>query len=320
MRLPLNVSVCLALLLLGSACVTTRRLDPAVRRGAVLASEDRNWPAAQELWSLCLDNANGADPEARFRLGEALQAGGQPLAAIQILRGGELPAQQIQEARLIEARAHLAAGQVRAAGSVLNEVLAVAPDHREALLLYGESLLDTPRAAKGIGLLLRALRIDPGDGSLAERVAITARDRGLPVHEAEAWKERLAAPAPPAEAWFGAAQAENLEGAQRREFLQKALDLDPQMGIAWRQMGDSLNAAGEVGPALQAWRRAVETDPGDWRACQALAQWQVDNGDCIGARPWITHGLAVVPEGEAGPLRALADGCGVEVESSAARD
>ena len=73
------------------------------------------------------------------------------------------------------------------------------------MVLYGEACLQENRKLKGIELLLRALRLERGDGELAQRVALEARELGAEAQEGEAWRHRVLAPNAPAEAYLGAA-------------------------------------------------------------------------------------------------------------------
>ncbi|MDF1838153.1 MAG: hypothetical protein P1V35_09815, partial [Planctomycetota bacterium] len=87
---------------------------------------------------------------------------------------------------LLLAKAHISQQQIEAAGRVLSTLLVHHAGNLDVLTTYGKSLLDGPEEAKGLGLLLQALRIEVGDGSLAETVAIRAESKNLPDMQGEA--------------------------------------------------------------------------------------------------------------------------------------
>lgn len=309
MRFLSLIFFCSGPLLVGG-CVTERRVDTQAVQRATLASSQERWGEAQELWSQVLASSRGMDANARLALGEAFQRDGASRAALQVLRGGPPPEGRELEYGLVLGRACLDQGQVRAAGEIFTDILTQHPDHRETLVLYGEALLGGAREFKGVGLLLRALRIDPGDGSLAENVASRAQAQGWRAEAAEAWRLRLEAPNPPAEAYFGAAQTPDPANLPVEEWLQSALELDPQLGPAWGQLGRIRMALADTNGAIKAWRQAVQVDPGDTESCARLARTYIEQGQLSEARPWVDHALEVLKEPEErAPFEELARQC-----------
>lgn len=282
------------LLLLGGlvtvSCVTESRLDPRVPERARAASQAQRWPEAQEWWSKVLAHSGGQDEEARFALAEALLEGDRPQAALRVLLDTSPPeAPAIGYWKLV-GRAQLGAGRQREAGEAFVKVLAHAPDDRETLVWYGESLLEGERARRGVDLLLRALRLDVGDGPLAERTIQRANELGLWAQSFEASQLRLQAPDAPWHAYLGAAQSADLDPETKGAWLFEAARLNPQSSVAWRHIGDWHLERGETPLAVRAWRKSVEADPMDEPACRKLAEHFIATGDLVTAREWIDHG------------------------------
>ncbi len=306
------------LLLLVCACVSAPKADPEARRLAQEATENNAWIRAMDRWNTVLQRSGGVDPEARHRLAEALLESDRGLGAIQVLRGGEpVPGTELEHGLLL-ARAHVSQQQTDAAGRVLSALLAHHADNLQVLTICGESLLDGPQEAKGLGLLLQALRLDAGDGTQAEEVAVRAGQLGLADMEGEAWTLRLDAPAPPAEAFVGAAAWDMARAAagdteplpKTLLSLQRAVQLDPQYARAWRLIGDLHAGANQALEARQAYREAMDVDPGDWDSCLSLASMYASLGDCVEATIWIDHALAVLTEdSDREPFEELQRGC-----------
>ncbi len=309
----------LACLLLGvSACVLAPKEDHETRHQALLASRGGDWSQAMDLWNHVLIHRGGQDAQARLYLGEALLESGRGLGAIRVLRAQPPEAGTELKYGLVLARAHFSQRQIRAGTRVLSELLVEHAANMEVLVLYGTALLDGDREAKGLGLLLQALRIDVGDGDLADQVAQRAHVLGLGGMEGEAWALRVKAPNPPSEAYLGAAMWEiakaELGGAQvgpeTMLMLQRAVEVDPLNGRAWALMGDLHLIIDENLEARQVYRKAVEVDPANWHACQALAEMYVALGDCTEAKVWIQHALAALADKEARkPFEELARSC-----------
>ncbi len=306
-------------LLLGvSACVSVPKEDLETRRLALLASQNQDWPQAMDLWNHVLSHQGSQDAQARLHLGRALLESGRGLGAIQVLRAGSPAAGTELQHGLLLARAHFSQNQVRAGSRVLSGLLADHAANVELLTLYGTGLLDGDREAKGLGLLLQALRIEVGDGAMAEQVARRASILKLDDMQGEAWTLRLQAPQPPVEAYLGAAEWElgkaakdGTEPAPEVSLnLERAVEIDPLNGRAWALLGDLHVSAGANLEARQAYRKAVEVDPADWHACHALAAMYVKLGNCTEATVWIEHALASLTDGAARkPFEELARSC-----------
>ncbi|MCA9001063.1 MAG: tetratricopeptide repeat protein [Planctomycetes bacterium] len=297
-RLPILASI-----LFGAvACVSVPKDDSQAIELARRASAQGNWPYAMELWSGILEGRGGHFTEARMGLGEALLESDRALTAIRILRT-EPPDRELElEYGLLLARAHFDQNQIQAGGLVLSTLLIDHADSREVLVLYGRSLLGGEQSLKGLGLLLQALRIDAGDGRLAEEVALRARALGQSEMEGEAWSHRMKSPNPPAEAYLGFAtwildQGESANpDPEAVGALIRASELDPQNTRVWARLGKLHADQGQTLEARQAYRRAVEVDPGNLDACFVLAQMYVALDDCDEAKAWIKHALGILTE------------------------
>ena len=292
--------VCLLLGVCG--CVSSPKPDTEARRLAALASENHDWGQAMGLWNSVLEGRRGQDAEARLHLGEALLEEGRGLGAIKILRV-ELPTPGTElKYGLLLARAHFSQKQARAGRQVLNALLTEHAGNVEVLTLYGKSLLGGDWEAKGLGLLLQALRVDRGPGHLAEDVAMRARALNLRDMEGEAWTLRLESAEPPVEAYVGAAEWAIYKAEQGGTepppstalHLTVAVKLDPLNGRAWTLIGGLRSSRDEHVEARQAYREALSVDPGNWAACLALARSFAEAGDCIEAKVWTQYALGTL--------------------------
>ena len=282
----------LCLVIGGLGCASERRLAPGLVDRARAASAGQRWVEASELWGTLLEDAGGDDAQARFAFGEALHRAGESMSALRVLRAGEAPLDTDARYWKLVGDIHLELGQLRAAGAALTKVVTHHPEDRETLVTYGTALLDGERAHRGIAMCLRALRLDVGDGQLAQRVAQRCAELGRFGQEFEAWTLCLKAPNPPAEAFLGAALGPEVSEDQKGAWLYEAVRLDPQLGSAWRRIGAWHKLKDQPASAMRAYRRAVEVDPADVAACLELAGWSIHNGNCIQGRIWADQALA----------------------------
>ena len=83
--------------------------------------------------------------------------------------------------------------------------------------------------------------------------------------------------------------------ADARQFLEKALQLDPSSPTALRQLGELELAAGDFAKAAVHLKRACELRPEDSTAAFELGQAAEKSGDWAGARDALESGLKLVP-------------------------
>jgi thioesterase domain-containing protein/acyl carrier protein/Tfp pilus assembly protein PilF len=124
------------------------------------------------------------------------------------------------------------------------------------------------------------------------RAALDAADAAMPTADAFAARQRdtLAWRASPGVAATTAARRAAKRGDVAAEIVayRAAIEAQPdQPWWVWRNLGAALEAAGEVEDALQALRRAVETEAVPIRACWAMARTLQRAGRRAEARDWI---------------------------------
>lgn len=213
------------------------------------------------------------------------------------------------EALLASARSYLEANDANAAVIQLKNALQQSPDLAEARFLLGRTLLETGdlpaaekelRKAADLGyppdqvapLLARALSLQGEFRKVTEEFSDTALSspQGTAMLKTTLGQAQLALgkPEPARDAFAAALEAEprhlpallgqaqlkaqdgDLPGALA--MVESALDGDPRQADGWLLKGDILLAQQQVGPALQAYRKAVELAPDSVPAQGALVR------------------------------------------------
>jgi len=157
----------------------------------------------------------------------------------------DLPASTAQA--FADALAAYAGGQAAAAAEGFAKVLAAAPNHSDALRLYGLALTRSGRAREGLPFLARARRL--------------------------AWHEPLA------HLHHGIGLLEAGQPAQAAAVLRRAAMLMPQDPAVWVNFSAALLALGQGRAARAAARRALGTAPGLAEAHYALGLGELACGD-----------------------------------------
>lgn len=90
------------------------------------------------------------------------------------------------------------------------------------------------------------------------------------------------------------------------EYLQRAVEIEPENADAWRELADALLYEGRMPEATAAFRHVVELRPDDVAAQVDLAHAAYAAGDVEGATTYVTQAVEQDP-GHAPALRALID-------------
>jgi tetratricopeptide (TPR) repeat protein len=167
----------------------------------------------------------------------------------------------------------LGANRIEEAERIIRSHLAVDPDHPEALRLLGGVAAATGHLADAEQLFQRAIDRDPSYvPPYADLCALLAR-RGR-LADAVALLDRIMATrgAPP---WALSLKAATLMGERRPEEALPALEQlvarVPDAAIPHVNLGDALQAAGQLDRAVSAYRTAIRLDPANGFAWWGLA-------------------------------------------------
>lgn len=172
------------------------------------------------------------------------------------------PAMTVPEAFAHAQRAH-GAGDFAMAESLYRQILAVAPQHADALHFLGVLLSQSGRAAEGLELLQRSLALNPWSAVYLDNLGTVLRELGRHEEAADcAYRALQIAPLVPE-------THNNLANALRElgrvpealAHYERALQLAPGYGVAARNYALALREAERLGEALDAARRAAALDP-----------------------------------------------------------
>jgi tetratricopeptide (TPR) repeat protein len=157
---------------------------------------------------------------------------------------------------------HHTAGQLQEAEQIYRQVLAVAPNHPDALHLLGVIALQAGRADVAIDFINRAIAVRPAAGfysNLSEAYRKSGR-----FGEAESSARRSIALDPrnaPAHANLGATLADQEKYDEAETELRAVLEIDPNLSIALTNLGNVCKAKGRLDEAIELGRRSIALDP-----------------------------------------------------------
>jgi tetratricopeptide (TPR) repeat protein len=178
-----------------------------------------------------------------------------------------------EEAHLAEAATAIGTRRLVAAESLLRRQLAAAPQDVAAMRMLAEVASQREEFAEAERLLLEALKLAPGFGRARFELAAALHAQQKPAPMLPLL-ERLLAQEPRSFAYRNLlASALILLGQNDRsaELLTGVLAEFPTHAKAWLNYGHVLRAAGQLGEAVQAYRKSIELLPGHGEAYFSLA-------------------------------------------------
>ena len=168
---------------------------------------------------------------------------------------------------LAEGHAALKADEAARAVGLLRRAVAAAPDHAGAQHLLGMALDRTGQAKEAAAALLRAMQLDPRRTEAAVHLAGILLRRGNRTGAAQVLVTAAAAAADvdPVAAHLCRAQGLGMMDrlAEAAAELRAVLARQPHHAEAWRLLGNTQAAAGDLAAARDAMRRAVALRPND---------------------------------------------------------
>lgn len=223
------------------------------------------------------------------------------------------------------------AGDLSAAEAGYRAILAAEPDNFDALHLLSQVLLSQGRAVEGLGLVDRALALDPDFAAAHNTRGSLLKSLGRYGVAEKSFRQALALRADYAEAWtnLGASLVElrryaDAEKAQRRalalrpdyaraqvnlgvalrhlgrwaeaaQWQRKALSAAPDMPDAWSELGLCSTALGDAAGGVACHEQALSVDPTYAEAAVNLASDLAGQADMRAARAALSRALAIRP-------------------------
>jgi predicted O-linked N-acetylglucosamine transferase (SPINDLY family) len=167
------------------------------------------------------------------------------------------------EAVLAQARSLHTAGRLGEAEKLYRRILAIRPDHAEALHLLGILALQAGQAEAAIDLITKAVSVNGGEAGYHNNLGEAYRAAGR-VEEALGHYRRAVDLAPGyGDGHFnlGLATLELGRTAEAIGHFERALALDPALTEAHFPLGNALREAGRLADAAAAYERALAADP-----------------------------------------------------------
>jgi len=269
-----------------ASCVTSYPSEDLQEKYAENATAASDWPLAARLWGELFLEVGDENPRFGRERGRALLMRGDAYGALQALDATlELFPDEI-EALTIKASAHAALGQGESAAMALERRLVREPRHFETARALGVLRLrqGLPHAAIGPlrAALARARETGMQDAQLSLAVAHAADAVDEPAEALAAYIEAIALGAEDVADLLRVSElaaAGSGRQASRRNWLERACELDPQSSAAHLALGKLHIELLNTDAALNALRRAVEIDPTDGLALLSLAELYADLGD-----------------------------------------
>jgi len=175
--------------------------------------------------------------------------------------------------RLQEGELLLEAGRFNEAVRLFDQVLAVEPDSRFALLRSGIALLKSGRADEAVVRLSASTRLDPDRAEAHYALADALMRTGRPGRAATHWRE--------------------------------VTRLQPRRAEAWFNLGVAAAQAGDPGQAMAAYRAAVELEPDNPVMLTALARAEAAAGTDAAAIANLDRVRAIVGDEDFGEAALL---------------
>ncbi|GIF17304.1 tetratricopeptide (TPR) repeat protein [Actinoplanes tereljensis] len=199
-----------------------------------------------------------------------------------------------QAARLCEVR------RESEAAALVAQVLARDPHHVPAWLVLARARLLADDPAGALHAARTAAGLEPGHPAALALVGLAHSDLGRPGEAAAALRQAVAIDPGDAEWHRLLAAVLTADGQSRREALaaaRTALELAPDWGAAHVTYGSVLLTGRKIGPAREAFRRALALDPQDASAHHELAR-----ADALGRNHYAGGQLARAADGFARTL------------------
>jgi superkiller protein 3 len=201
--------------------------------------------------------------------------------AIQILSGAIRTDQSNRELWIQIGRIQLETQDWKAAEHSARQAIVIAPDSARAFLLLGFALRRQLRFSEAATAWKRSSELKPGPVPFVLMGEAHARVENLG-EAAEAFHEALRLDPHYEEAYYNLALlCTKVESREAIAFLRKAIAIDSDYGLAYRELGVRLVGVGSLEDAEQALRKGISLLPNDsWGRCYlGNALWRMERLD-----------------------------------------
>ncbi len=195
------------------------------------------------------------------------------------------------------AQQHHQAGRLAEAEGLYRQILAVAPQHLDALHFLGVIAAHTGRSEEGMEMIRRSIASDPRNSAYHDNLGTVFREQGR-VEEALACSQRALALNPNEAAThnnLGNALRDVGRVAEAIACYERALTLAPDYADALNNWGMSLRSVGRLEEALAAHRRVLVLAPGCAQAHLGVGHALADLGSAREADAEYRRALVLRP-------------------------
>jgi predicted O-linked N-acetylglucosamine transferase (SPINDLY family) len=178
------------------------------------------------------------------------------------------------------AAAHHQAGRIAEAEPLYRQLLAIDPNHADALHLLGLICHQAGRSPEGAELIRQAVSLRPGDASYLCNLGLVLAAMGHSDGAIESYRAALAI-RPEAEIWFNLGNALHRRGdfAGAIEAFRKAIELNPPLAQAINNLALALHDDSQLDEAIATYRRALELCPESAEVLKNLGNAMKDAGE-----------------------------------------
>jgi tetratricopeptide (TPR) repeat protein len=199
---------------------------------------------------------------------------------------------------LAQATALHGAGDLIRAEALYRHILALAPDHPDALHLLGRLALQAGNAPSAQDLIARAVRVRPRIAEYQASLAEVQRALGRQAEAVETLRRavRLKPESALIQYGHGMALYETGQSALAMQALRRAIARDPTLHAAHRALGALLIADGQPGAAVESYRAALRLSANDPEDAFNLGYALQQSGDLAGAETQFRDAVARRPD------------------------
>lgn len=298
------------LLVFAGACSGPGSDVPPLER-AEAATRAKDWELAAEMWHEVYVSAGGRDKRATYETARALYLSGDAPSACAMLRRGLEVFPNDLDLLELSGSIQRECGFRRAAELAYARLVELDPARVSAWRALAEVRVELGLERAAAEPLMKAIALSGGDAELYTLLGRVERVTGHPQRAFEAYARAsnlgeldLATLIEAGELSLDpeVRRIRETSLAEGREWLERAVALDPQSTRAHFLLGRLAEAEDRDEDATASYRRAVETDPACLEALTNLAMLYARLGDATGTADIVARALAI----EADPSRRAA--------------
>lgn len=193
--------------------------------------------------------------------------------------------------------AHHQAGRLQQAEAIYAKVLAVKPDHVDAIHLSGVAAHHAGQHQKAADLILRAIRVSP-------KVPMFFYNLGAAYHAMSFFQEAIQSYQTALDLDPGYAEVHSNLGNSYKSLgkmdeaissYQKAIQLKPNFADAYNNLGTAFSRLGQFENAMACFRKSLSLNPTSWESYHNVGNLCKDAGRLSESLEWYQKALAIHP-------------------------